>query len=380
MKILHIIPAYKPAWVYGGPTYSVSLLCEALVRNHHDVTVLTTNANGVTQLDVETGKRHEVDHVSVIYFSRWTKDQSNFSPGLLLKFWRKARQYDVIHIHAWWNMVAIPAVMICRIKGIRPVLSTRGTLSAFSFTHQNAWLKKWFHRLFGRWLLHNLIFHVTSGKEKAELMYLFKKSACVQIPNLISLPQTTYSRDLNATELKVVFMGRIHPVKNIEFLLDVFDRSLGIPFRLDIVGSGDPAYLEELKTQVNHPSAINWSPSLEGAEKWNCLAKADLLVLPSRTENFGNVVMESLSVGTPILISENVGSSAYVIENNLGWVVPARLEDWKKMIRYIHENPGERERIREQAPSLVHSHFGEKALIKRYEDMYRMITDQAGSL
>jgi len=55
LKILHVIPAYKPAYVYGGPTRSTAELCEALANKGHEVTVYATKANGKTDLEVESG-------------------------------------------------------------------------------------------------------------------------------------------------------------------------------------------------------------------------------------------------------------------------------------------------------------------------------------
>ncbi len=46
MKILFVIPTYKPAYIYGGPIVVVSLLAESLVKYGHEVTVYTTTGNG----------------------------------------------------------------------------------------------------------------------------------------------------------------------------------------------------------------------------------------------------------------------------------------------------------------------------------------------
>jgi glycogen synthase len=58
MKILHIIASYKPAYVYGGPVMSVSMLAEQLALAGNQVDVYTTTANGKTELPVKTG--HQV--------------------------------------------------------------------------------------------------------------------------------------------------------------------------------------------------------------------------------------------------------------------------------------------------------------------------------
>jgi glycosyltransferase involved in cell wall biosynthesis len=52
------------------------------------------------------------------------------------------------------------------------------------------------------------------------------------------------------------------------------------------------------------------------------LRRADVLVLPSRTDSSGMVVAEALASGTPALVSEMVGSKELVSEGSTGWIVP----------------------------------------------------------
>jgi len=66
LKIIQICAAYKPAFVYGGPTMSVAKLAEALTKAGEDVTVLTTTANGKVELEVAIGEETLVDGVKTI--------------------------------------------------------------------------------------------------------------------------------------------------------------------------------------------------------------------------------------------------------------------------------------------------------------------------
>ena len=80
---------------------SVAKLSEQLVRAGCQVSVFTTTANGKTELPVIPDIMTVVAGVNVTYFKRLTKDHSHWSPGLLLKLWRDATTFDVVHIHAW---------------------------------------------------------------------------------------------------------------------------------------------------------------------------------------------------------------------------------------------------------------------------------------
>ena len=91
MKILHIVPSYKPAYTYGGTIESIARLCEALVNAGEEVKVFTTTANGKTELDVEPNREYGVDGVRVVYFKRIFKDPIYISPALWKRLWRECK-------------------------------------------------------------------------------------------------------------------------------------------------------------------------------------------------------------------------------------------------------------------------------------------------
>src|SRR3954466_11833550 len=119
--------------IYGGPTMSVSMLSEQLVKAGIDCSVFTTTANGPTELPVTIGIPVNVDGVWVTYFKRITKDHTHFSPALLLALWQRVKQYNIVHIHAWWNTVSVLSGLIAVLRGVPVIVSPRGTLSNYSF-------------------------------------------------------------------------------------------------------------------------------------------------------------------------------------------------------------------------------------------------------
>ncbi|RMF26542.1 MAG: glycosyltransferase [Bacteroidetes bacterium] len=371
MRILQVFPTYKPAYVYGGPIFSVSYLCEQMVRQGHEVELLTTTANGPDELDVETGVPLDVDGVRVYYFRRWTKDHTHFSPALLWHLWKNCRRYDVVHIQSWWNTVVILSVVVCWLRGVRPVLSPRGMLSGFSFSKSHASLKHLFHRHVGRRLLRRTVCHVTSPLEleecKAEGLEAFL------LPNLLPLPAEPPPRPPSDGVLRLAFLSRIHPKKNLEGTLQALSL-LDFPFELHIAGSGEEAYLEELKTRsraLGLEERVNWVGHLHGTEKFEFLARADVFLLLSHNENFANVVIEALSVGTPVLVSEGVGLSAFVREEGLGWVTDLAPESIAAALSTAFEAPSKREEIRRRGPALIQERFSAEKLVPAYIQAYR---------
>jgi glycosyltransferase involved in cell wall biosynthesis len=148
---------------------------------------------------------------------------------------------------------------------------------------------------------------------------------------------------------------------------------VAVPYSLTVAGDGDENYIASLKKIAvdNHvDDKINWI-GFRNENKFDLLHEHDLFVLPSYDENFGNTVIESLSVGTPVLISEQVGLADYVTENNLGWLCQTNAASVGSLINDIAQNRvAELGRIRKNAPGIIYNDFDENNLVKRYITMY----------
>ena len=330
-----IIPAYKPTYVYGGPIEAVANLAESLVAIGHEVTVYTTTANGKKELDVEIGKEYNVENVKVTYFRRIIGGHNHLSPSLLRRLSRVVNRYDVIHIHSWWNLVTMPAAWICRSKKIMPFISPRGTLTEYTFNHHRTLPKHIVHSLAGRKLLEQSILLFTSTREKEEALKFIRPRESFVLPNIHQFPPSQKRLYREQPYLKIIYLGRIDPAKNLEFLLRMVTHHLKIPYQLIIAGDGDPKYKQQLMESCMGLDQIQWIGHIEGMEKYERLADSDIAILPSHTENYGNVVLESLSQGTPVLISPNVGLKDFVTSFSLGWVAETKEEKWAEILEGV---------------------------------------------
>lgn len=375
LKILHITPSYKPAYYYGGPIVSVASLCEELVKNHHDVVVYTTSANGPNELNVKRGIIQKIDDVEVIYFKRIIKDPVHLSPSLLQTLWKKCKKYDVVHIHSWWNLVAILSALICYLQSVRIIISPRGMLSSYSINNKNISLKKIFHVLLAKRMMKKNLFHATSEREKKEIKLLLPQAEITVIPNFVSLPIHTNVRTDETPELKLLFLSRIDPKKGLDILLEAL-AECKIDFTLTIVGSGEINYINKLKTfaeEQNITSKISWKGSIFKNEKFDLIADHTVTILPSYDENFGNVIVESLAVGTSVLVSDQVGLAEYVLANDFGWVCETTVFSIKQSLERIHVDAEKRKRIRMHAGEKVRKDFTGENVLKQYINLYKSI-------
>ncbi|MBE9603070.1 XrtY-associated glycosyltransferase XYAG1 [Pedobacter sp. MC2016-24] len=382
MKILHISPSYKPASVYGGPIRSVSLLCEALIH-HMEIQMLTTTANGEQELPAQ---RKEVDGVDVFYFERITKDHTHLSPALLYFLYQQIRKHNqqiktdtlIIHIHSWWNTVALFSCLMARLFKIPVILSPRGMIGKYTFNNRNQLLKKTIHHAIGHYLLKYCHIHATSRKEARDILAIFQPKQMTVIPNLISFEVSKQYQTAQNRSFRILFLSRIEQKKGLELLFHALEQ-VSINWSLHIVGCGNIRYILQLQALVrDHPlhQRITWGNAVDDVEKYHVFADHDLLVLPSQNENFGNVVLECLSVGTPVAVSSEVGLADYVLKNKLGWVFKPNSMAIAKTLNLAFRAKEERKQIKIKAPNQIRADFDSHKITRQYQELYTKIQQQ----
>jgi len=394
MKIIHVTASYKPAYIYGGPIQSVGKLCEALQNfsanddtfrqaqdDHFNIEVLTTTANGKEELNVEAVKPQIVEGVSVTYFNRWTKDHSHFSPGLLLGLRKVLRQAQhdniVIHIHAWWNLVSILSCWVAKWYKIPVLLSPRGMLTSYTIGNRNSISKKILHSLVGKKLLKYIHIHATSEQEKADILKIIQPKSITVISNLVGFKEEVSSRayQVVGAPFRILFLSRIEEKKGLDLLFEALGL-LDFSWSLGIAGSGKENYVESLKAKAESLALndrITWLGQIADEDKFKLMQNFDLLVLPSHNENFANVIVESLSVGTAVLVSEYVGLANYVRDKDLGWVSSLDPIEISEQITASYRNTNKRIHIRDTAPSIIRQDFNDEVLVEAYINLYNSI-------
>jgi glycosyltransferase involved in cell wall biosynthesis len=189
--------------------------------------------------------------------------------------------------------------------GLPLVVSPRGTLSAFAF-NSGSRVKRLFWPLLQRPAIeHAACFHATAVSEANDIRrYGFKQPIAV-IPNGIDLPKLVPK--LKGGPRTLLFLGRIHPIKGLDLLLEAWERlQLRHPdWILRIVGPDDVGYgatLRQLAARLDLKRVFIEGP-LWGERKFEAYRQAQLFVLPTRSENFGVAVAEALASGTPAVVT-----------------------------------------------------------------------------
>ena len=310
MKVLHITPAFYPATYWGGPIYSLYGLCSALAKNSQVMLkVLTTDAAGPRRSDSVSVTGFPMLYpggYEVFVCRRWWA--GTVSPGMFLRLWPMIRWADIVHLTAVYSPPTIPTLLICRLLGKPIVWSPRGALQRWEGATKLLAKGIW-ERICNAFLYRGkCVLHVTSREEAADSVARIPNARVEIIPNGVDVPEALPARDwLPGGRLRLLYMGRLHPIKGIENLLQALKLLEDETVTLKICGNGDAAYsfaLMELTHQLGLERSVSFLGHVDGKEKLNVFMQADVCVVPSHTENFGMVVAEALAHAVPVIASQ----------------------------------------------------------------------------
>ena len=278
-------------------------MAKALAGKGVEVSIVTTNIGA--EKEVEADRWISTSYGNVIYHSTRS---AQLPLRMIATAIRLIRDHDCIHL----NSLFYPPSLICAVVAVlqkKPVVwSCRGNLDEQALIF-GAWKKKpvlWLikHFLSGP----RITFHTTSPEESGHVGKIFGRAArIVEIPNYLELP--TLLKHAAEHPPYLLYVGRIHPVKALDNLLDALALSKQFSdseFVLKIAGEDINDYGVHLKKkaeELNLKHKVQFLGQIEGAQKQRLYASAHFTVLPSHTENFGNVVIESLAQGTPVIAS-----------------------------------------------------------------------------
>jgi glycosyltransferase involved in cell wall biosynthesis len=294
-----------------------------------------------------------------------------------MQLWKHLSQngnkFNVVHLHSWWSILILGAAHICNKKGIPFILSPRGMLGRYSFAHQNNFLKRIMHTMWGKKLLQKSILHATSRKEWNDCVKIHPRWKGFILPNIVGLPVAIHdNRKMDHHIMTIGFLARIDHKKGLEYLFRALAR-VNFTYRFLIAGTGDDNYirsLKELAEQLGIQQHLQWCGWMDVESKFQFLQQLDLFVLTSYNENFANTVVESLSVGCPVLVSRHVGLSDYVVEKKLGWVCDLNEDSITAHLHLIDESRAALKEIRKKAPITITHDFNPATLAEKYLHAY----------
>lgn len=370
MKIYFPIGAFYPSQI-GGPCNTLFWHTCALASKGIDVDITTTSI-GIKPGVVKHDKILEKECGKVYYGSA-----SHISWDIVKQIFAGVRSADVVHLNSLFHIISIISFFYTRIffPKKKIIWSVRGELSpnALNFSKIK---KKPFLFLYKR-STKNILFHSTAEKETEEIRSVFGNVNIVEVPNFI---QPSKRIEDATTKKQFLFVGRIHKIKALHKMIEGFSMSklfMNSEYILAIVGKHEERHLDyykellELIISKNMQDKIQWKGHLTGEEKEKIYAESFAFILPSETENFGNVVLESLNQSIPVIASKKTPWS--ILEKyQCGFNIDNTPQSIAETIDKIMGMPEEQyQKMRENATLLVDEKFNIRTQIYNWLNIYK---------
>jgi glycosyltransferase involved in cell wall biosynthesis len=369
MNLLLINYEYPP--IGGGAGNATHFMSKALVKQGHEVTVLTTGW--------ENNVGHSLDQGVHLYcLNAWRSDPSAASTLEKLHFIWKAKSalpkiLQQRNIEAAIIYFTIPCGLLASQLGNIPyVISLRGG-DVPGLVPEIQWI----HNLILPWrrkILSKAKAIIANAEGLADLSIKADPFPVDIIPNGVDIeffkPNPTAKKDSSQTEF--LFVGRFHPQKNLHILLEQLSKlkqESSKPFKLHLVGSGPlEDDLKQHSLQLNLNENIQWHGWLNKEALRNLHQRANVFINPSHYEGLPNAVLEAMASGLIIVVSDIPGNHD-LISGGAGYVYDHRdTQDLYNNLQAAHENPNLE--FSQTARKRAEKKYSWQYVAKRYADLF----------
>jgi len=366
MRFLHVIPSIDPCG--GGPAEGVRQLCVLYRMAGHDVEVASLDdSRSLAGLDFPATV-HALGPAWGIY---------GLSLHMLPWIRKNAHRFDVVILNSIWQYSTVAAWLALYGSGIPYAVFTHGMLDPyFRDRYPLKHLKKCVYwELILRRILNNadtIFFTAEEEKVLARQSFRGYKVHETVVPYGSFGPECdlqiaresflTQWSELRGKRL-LNFMGRIHPKKGIDYLIEAFSRTMAMHEDVQLVIAGPDQVgwkteLERLAERFGVKEKITWTGMLRGEMKWGALAASEVFVLPSHQENFGIVVAEAMACSLPVILSNKINIWRECAQYWAGLVDNDTVEGTvSSLSRWAELNASEIEALRARSKSCFDRYF-----------------------
>ena len=363
MKILSFISSLDLNG--GGPSRSVPMLVKGLAELGVDVTLMTIRSKNMNihALEGTTAKLKVLE--------------PSFSRKEIAQY-LKSEKFNLIQIQSMWDLPYHKVMVEARRLGIPYIVTPRGMLEPWSLS-QKKWKKKLAWWLYQRNDVQQSACVFTTAKKEADhvgnLGITTRKAV---IPNGIETDSYPCKTSIDVVNKQVLFLSRVHVKKGIEILFDAWKRihSEFADWQLFVVGNGEDEYIQSLENRLERlglKDSIRILPPVFGNDKTRIYQESALFCLPSFSENFGLVIAEAMSCGTPVITTTNCPWDI-LNETNTGWCIDLSVDNLERAFREaLSMSPAELYDMGQRAGKLIRDNFDYRSVARKTLCLYEWL-------
>lgn len=378
MKLLIVTPTIEVAC--GGPSYSSINLARALADLGIDVTLFTTTPNGTVPAGAGNG-------FALKYFRRSFPMRYLNSGPLLSELADCIGRFDLLHVMNLWNFVSTRSARIASNARVPYVLTPRGMLSAWVRSFRRFDKEVYFAIAERRTVRNATALHFVSQEEERMSARFAQKTPCFTVPNGVWCEEFDMA-DPNAFRKRfglegkrlVMFLGRLHPIKQLDLqceALRLLSKRVS-DLRWVFVGPDD-GVKQRLKTMLAEAGVDDravFTGLLSGSDRISALAAADVYCQSSEHEGHSVAITEALAAGKPCVVTS--GCNFPMIEQyGAGVVVPPSAENIAQEVgKFIFDGDLAR-RAGDNALRLVQEHYTWQAVAEKMTEQYEVALERS---
>jgi len=375
MKVGFLIESMAVA--SGGPSRVAGVVASSLAERGHEVTIGTLPRDSDL---VKVDPRVRVEHVagSIRNPANWLRAVRGIRS--------LASKVDVLFVSGIWGPVDGLALRLANVQHIPVHTRICGMLEDYILKRNPE--RKWIGRMFylNRNLRRSTALIVNTKIEQEHVAALGFKAPIRVIPNGVVMPKESerLSREealrslglnFSATDKVLLYLSRIHPKKGLHMLLEAAVAGLSTRKDWRVVVAGDffhgEGYEERIRNAVANSGMaerIHFVGEVAGERKRAAFSAADLFVLPSESEGFSNAIIEAMSWGIPVIITEGCNFPE-VAEADAGWVIPAERDALRLALAEAVADDGGLRKMGANARGLVESSYQQSHVVDLYESL-----------